>query len=245
MDLHGKVTLVTGAAKRVGRAIALALAEAGSDIAIHYNGSEIAAAEVAGAAEKMGRRALLVRADLTDPAAPDRLVAQVLAGLGRIDVLINNASTFEKRSLADTDAAFWMNTLQVNLLAPALLARVAGLVMRDAGEGRIINLADILADRPAKGYAAYCTSKAGLAGLTRVLARELAPHVTVNAVAPGIAEFPDDFDEETRERLIAQVPLQRAGTPAEVASLVRYLVTSANYITGQVIPIDGGRSIRP
>ncbi len=245
MDLKNKVALVTGAARRVGRAIALNLAQAGADIALHYHTSRNAAEELAALIRGAGSRCLLVAADLADPDAADRIVSQVLAGLGRLDILVNNAALFEGRPLADSDAAFWQRTLGVNLLAPALLARAAAPHMRSAGGGRIVNFADILAERPPRQYAAYATSKAAIIGLTRALARELAPAITVNAVAPGIAEFPEDYDTSTREELIARVPLRRAGTPDEVAALVRFLVAQGDYITGEVIRIDGGRSIRP
>jgi pteridine reductase len=244
MDCHGKVALVTGSARRVGRVIALELARAGCDLALHHNTSVAEAQQVAQDFEKLGRRALLVRGDLADPDTPERLVAEVAAGLGRLDILVNNASTFDKRPLADSDPAFWSRTLQVNALAPALLARAAAPHMHRAGAGRIINLADTLAEHPPRGYTAYSVSKAALIGLTRALAAELAPSITVNAIAPGIAQFPDNYDAATRERLTAKVPLQRPGTPEEVAALVRFLVVEGDYITGQVIRIDGGRSVR-
>ncbi len=245
MDVSGKVALVTGAGRRVGRAIAIELAEAGCDVAVHYHTSEAAAREVVAEIERRGRRAVLVQGDLADATAPAAIVAQTKDALGRLDILINSASTFEQRPLADSDAAFWERTLRVNVIGPALLSRAAAPLMQAAGAGRIVNLTDILADRPARGYAAYCTSKAALAGLTRALAIELAPLITVNAIAPGIAEFPDSYDQATREKLINRVPLKRAGSPEEVAALVRFLVTSGDYITGQIIPLDGGRSIRP
>ena len=237
--------MVTGAARRVGRAIALALADAGADIALHYYTSRRDAGETAAQIRLTGRRCLLVSGDLADPAAPERMIAQVVDGLGRLDVLVNNASVFECRTLAASDTAFWQRTLAVNLQTPALLARSAAPQMMLAGAGRIVNLADILAERPPRGYAAYVASKAGLIGLTRALARELAPAITVNAVAPGIAEFPEEYDAEMQGKLIEKVPLERPGTSEEVAALVRFLVTQGAYITGQTLCIDGGRSIRP
>jgi pteridine reductase len=245
MNSAEKVALVTGAGRRVGRAIALELARAGCHVAVHYRSSEEAAREVREEIEKLGRRSALVRGDLGDPAIPQQLIREAVAQLGRLDVLVNSASTFDKRPLADSDPAFWSRTLQVNVVAPALLARAAAPHMQAAGAGRIVNMADILAERPPREYAAYVTSKAALVGLTRALARELAPTITVNAIAPGIAEFPDDCDQATRDALVARVPLKRPGTPEEVAALVRFLVITGDYITGQIIRIDGGRSIRP
>jgi pteridine reductase len=243
MELAGRVALVTGAARRVGRSIAAELARAGCDLALHYNTSEEAARELADGFKD--RRVLLVQGDLADIGTPARLVDEVMGRLGRLDILVNNASTFDRVELERTTPELWQRTFRVNALAPALLAQAAAPHMRTVGGGRIINLTDIMADRPPRRYAAYCMSKAALAGLTRCLAIELAPEITVNAIAPGIAEFPEHYDHETRERLVDRVPLKRAGTPEEVAALVRFLVTEGGYITGQVIPLDGGRSIRP
>lgn len=236
--------MVTGAGRRVGRAIVLELASAGLDVAIHYHRSEQPAREVGEAVLRLGRRALVVAGDLADPAVPERLVGEVAVGLGRLDVLVNSAAGFERMDLHQLDAAAWTRTLAVNTVAPALLVRAAADLMRTGGRGRIINLLDVLAERGIPGYAAYVASKAALAAVTRCLALELAPDITVNGVAPGIAEFPDDFDQATRDRLIERVPLRRAGTPEEVARLVRFLAVEAGYITGAIIPIDGGRSAR-
>lgn len=244
MNLSGKVALVTGSARRVGRAIALELAHAGCDLAIHYHQSQREAEDLRGMIHGLNRRAVIICGDLGDARTPDSLVGEVHRNLGRLDVLVNSASTFDKRPLSESDEAFWLRTLQVNLLAPALLARAAAPLMQASGSGRIVNLGDTLAERPPAGFAAYCTSKAALQGLTRALAIELAPMITVNAVAPGIAEFPESYDEATRQRHIGKVPLKRAGTPEEVARLVRWLVAEGDYISGQVIAIDGGRSLK-
>jgi len=245
MDASGKVALVTGSAKRVGRAIALELARAGCDVAVHYRRSADAAREVADAIGQMGRRAALVSGDLTDPKAPKRIVSQAVEGLGRVDVLVNNASVFGKTPIEQVDAETYERMFLVNTIGPGLLARAVAPLMRSAGAGRIVNLVDILIERPLKRYGPYCASKAALANLTRSLALELAPEITVNAIAPGIAVFPDDYSEELRHRLISRVPLQRAGTPEGIAALVRFLVTEGDYITGQIIAVDGGRSIVP
>ncbi len=244
MQTLGRAALVTGSAVRVGRAIALELARLGCDIALHYRSSSSEAEQTAGEIRRLARRVELIQADLGEPSAPEHIVQQATAAFGRLDILVNSASTFDKRPLAESDGAFWESTLRVNLLAPALLARAAAPHMQAAGAGRIINMADILADRPPKGYTAYCVSKAAIAGLTRCLAIELAPLVTVNAIAPGIAEFPASYSQEKRDRLVAQVPLQRPGSPEEVAALVKYLVTEGDYVTGQVIALDGGRSLK-
>lgn len=242
MDVAGKVALVTGAARRVGRAIAMELARAGCDIAVHYRTSERDARQLAGEIEHLGRRAALVEGDLAEARVPQRIVDRAVESLGRLDILVNNASVFAKTPLADADAATWETLLRVNVVAPALLARAVAPMMRAAGAGRIINLVDLLADRPVKAYGPYCASKAALVNLTRTLALELAPQITVNAVAPGIAVFPDDYDSELRGRLVSRVPLQREGTPEEIAAVVRFLVVEGDYITGQILHVDGGWS---
>lgn len=245
MDLFGRVALITGAARRVGRAIAIDLANSGCDVAVHYRRSAGDAESLAAEIREAGGRVLLVEGDLADPDTPERLVQRVVGEMGRLDVLVNNASVFNAEKLEGWTHDHWEDVFRVNLFAPAMLARAASASMRQVGAGRIINLTDILADRPIKGFAAYCASKAALVSLTRSLARELAPHITVNAISPGIAAFPDDYADELREKLVARVPLNRPGTPQDVADAVRYLLTSGDYITGQILTVDGGRSIVP
>ena len=245
MDLSGKTALVTGAARRVGRAIALELASAGCDVVVHYNTAETEARSVVEQIQQMGRRAIGVAGDLADRSVPQRVVDEAVAEMGRLDVLVNNASVFDSAALDEWTDEHWERTLRINTVAPAMLARAAAAIMRRNGGGRIVNLADIMADRPAIGLAAYCASKAALVSITKSLARELAPTIAVNAVAPGIAIFPESYEQELREKLIRRVPLQRAGSPEEIAAIVRFLVTTADYVTGQVIAIDGGRSIVP
>jgi pteridine reductase len=235
--------LVTGAARRVGRSVALELAEAGFDVAIHYGRSAADARELADQIRSRGRQAVLIQGDLADPSTPERVVHEAAAALGGLHVLVNSASVFEKASLEETDLAMWERALRVNLVAPAMLIRAAARIMRTAGGGRVVNITDILADRPAARHAAYCASKAALAGLTRCLALELAPDITVNAVAPGIAVFPEHYDQETQERLTSKVPLKRPGTPQDVAAAVRFLAVEGGYLTGQIINVDGGWSV--
>jgi len=160
-----------------------------------------------------------------------------------LDVLINNASTFERVPLEDLTARDWQQTFAVNAVAPVVLARAAAPHLRQHGAGRIVNLVDIAAERPWENYLAYCASKAALVCLTRGLAKTLAPDITVNAIAPGIAEFPEHYDEATRTRLAERVPMRRAGTPADIAGTVLYLVRDAVYTTGSIIAVDGGRSV--
>lgn len=246
MSLDGRVALVTGAAKRVGRAIALELATAGCDVAVHFRQSEQEARVVIDEIRASGRRAVPIRADLADVAQWGTLVEQTVASLGRLDILINNASVFATSTpdtLEDFSVNLWHDMLQTNLIAPAGLCHHAAPHLKKSDQGKIINLCDISADRPWPTNLAYCSSKAGLVALTKALARALAPDVQVNGVAPGVAVFPEDYSEALRKQLVDRIPLQREGTPEEVAQLVRFLCEKGHYITGQIIPIDGGRSI--
>jgi len=247
MNLTGKKALVTGGAKRVGHAIALELADAGCNVAIHYHRSKSDALELAAKIKNLGRRAFAVSGDLDSPHDWDPIVDQSVAALGGLDVLINNASVFSPDESCNANHEFnrahWEMTYRVNVLAPAALCHHARWHLEKDGGGVIVNLSDISAQKPWGGHLAYCSSKAALNAMTVGLARALAPKIRVNAVAPGIAVFPDDYDEGLRNKLVARVPLLREGTPQEVAKLVRFLCEDGDYITGQIIPIDGGRSL--
>lgn len=242
MELDGRVALVTGAAHRVGRAIALRLAQARCHVGVHYRRSTAEAAATAAACRAQGVDAEVFQADLSDPAAADRLVRGVLARFGRLDVLVNNASVFERMSLAAFDLEAWERTLRVNLTAPMVLTCAAGEALRRAG-GRVINLCDATGARPGPDYLAYVVSKGALETLTRALARALAPEVNVVGIAPGIAAWPEDYDQRTRNRLIAKVPLGRGGTPEDIAAAVHFVLSEGDYITGVILPIDGGQSV--
>lgn len=242
MNLAGRVTLVTGAARRVGRAIAERLARAGSHIAVHCNRSRDEAEQVAAGCRASGVEAAVFCADLADAAAAGELVAQVLARWGRLDVLINNASTFETMRLDDFDLAEWDRALRVNLTAPMVLAHAARAALRTA-RGRIINLCDVATVRPWPDHLAYITAKGGLDTLTRALARAFAPEVNVVGIAPGVADWPEHYDQQTRDRLLQRVPLKRAGGPDDIAAAAHFLLSEGDYITGVVLPVDGGRSV--
>jgi len=242
----GSVALITGAAQRVGRAIALELAHAGCDVAIHYKQSRSQADQLSSQIKDLGRRCITIQADLSDASTWKQIIEETTQSLGRLDILINNASIFLTQS-PDTIESFdiqqWEQMLRVNMLSVAALAHHAEPFLKANGIGKIINLGDIAAQRPWPKHLSYCVSKGALETLTLGLAKALAPMVQVNGVAPGIAEFPIEFSQETRAKLVSQVPLGRAGTPSEVAKLIRYLIEHGDYITGQIIPIDGGRSL--
>lgn len=246
MQLEGKTALVTGSARRVGRAIALELARGGCDLAVHYHSSASEAKELDGELAAMGRRSALIPGDLNDPASWSGIVQNTIDQLGRLDVLVNNASLFltdQPDTIEGFDLGHWDRMLRVNLTAPAALSHYAAPYLASNGEGCIVNLCDISVDRPWSSHLSYAVSKGGLVTLTRALARALAPSIRVVGVAPGIAVFPEEYDAELRAKLVKRVPLQREGSPEEVARLVRLLVESGDYITGQIVAIDGGRSI--
>lgn len=238
-----KVALVTGAARRVGRAIAGHLAQAGYDVAFTYLQSENDAKSLVDEITALGRHSLAIRANLTElPNAIDAIETQFRGSFTRLDVLVNNASLYEPADLAGTDLALSRRLMSIHLEAPMLLAQRFAPDLRQA-RGHIVNMVDLLAQRPLPAYLAYCASKAALLNLTLGLARELAPQVTVNAIAPGAVEWPDNFPQAQREKYLQRVPLARAGTPAEVAQAVLFLCTQGTYLTGQVLRLDGGRSI--
>ncbi len=243
MAEQSRVALVTGGAKRVGQAIARELARAGFDIAFTYHSSEAQAGRFVEELRAMKRNTIAIYADLTDPERYiETIYEHVSADLGRLDVLVNNASLFLPARLAETTVETMRKVMAIHFEAPLLLAKRFAADLR-AARGHIVSMSDLLAERPWPEYLAYCASKAALSNLTRGLARELAPEVTVNAIAPGVVEWPERYPEEEKERYLKRVLLARPGTPEDVARLVRFLVTEGAYITGQIIPLDGGRSI--
>lgn len=246
---HGApVALVTGAAKRVGAATALALARAGCDVAITYRTSAKEAEALRANIESLGRAFRADPLDLDDPAATEAFGQRLAAELPRLDVLVHNASNYFPTPLAETTPDQALTLYRVNALSPLLLTKAlaAKLATSDRpGGGSVVCMADIHAlGRPRKGFAAYAMAKAALAEMVRSLARELAPAVRVNAVAPGVVEWPGEgyeSDQVAQEAYLRRVPLARAGTPADAAEAVRWLALDAHYTTGQIVRVDGGR----
>src|SRR5512142_3282248 len=244
--MQGKTVLVTGGAKRVGAAIVRRLHAAGANVAIHCRASvHDAFALRAELNEKRPDSACTVQANLLDVPALPRLIEETMQKFGRLDALVNNASSFYPTPLDTADEQQWNDLLGTNLKAPVFLAQAAAAELRRCN-GCIVNIVDIHADFPMHGHLLYNIAKSGLAGLTRALAQELAPQVRVNGVSPGVSLWPENEawrDEEQRRKLIAHTLLKRAGEPDDIARTVQFLIADAPYITGQIIAVDGGRSI--
>jgi NAD(P)-dependent dehydrogenase (short-subunit alcohol dehydrogenase family) len=237
--LTGQAALVTGAGKRIGRSIALALARAGADVAINYNSSKAEADDVAREISALGRHAVAMQADVSRRADVQRIFGSVLVEFGRLDILVNNAGAFFHAPFETLTDEQWDSILDSNLKSQFLCAQAAAPIMKKQARGRIINISSLGGLLAWPGYTHYCVSKAGSIMLTRCLARALAPEILVNSVAPGTIQFPGEPPDED---YIRRVPLRRTGTGDEIASAVLYLAT-AEFITGQVIVVDGGRAL--
>lgn len=243
-NLDDQWILITGAGRRIGANVARLLHAHGASIAIHYRGSaddaEALARELNNA---RANSALTVQADLLDTEKLGELVAEVVSQTGRLDGLINNASTFYPTPLEDVTHEHWDDLIGSNLKAPLFLSQAALPHLREAG-GAIINVVDIHAQRPLRNHPVYGPAKAGLAMLTRSLAKDLAPEVRVNGVSPGAILWPEDgMSEKAEQSILSQVPLKRMGEPDDIARTILFLLKDAPYITGQIIAVDGGRSV--
>ena len=244
--MRGKTVLITGGGKRVGAAICRLLHGAGANLMIHYRSSAIEARALQ--TELNNARAdsvALMQADLLNIAMLPSLVNETVNRFGSLDALINNASSFYPTTVGDITEADWHDLIGTNLKAPLFLSQAAARELKKS-QGCIVNIADIHAERPMKSYVVYSVGKAGLVALTKSLAHELAPEVRVNAVAPGPIMWPEEdprFDEVSRQRIVSHTLLKRAGEPSDIARAVRFLISDAPYITGQVIAVDGGRSV--
>lgn len=242
MELNGQVALVTGGARRVGKALALALAREGADIVVNFFQSAEAAEETVAEITALGRRAIAVRADVSVKAEAAELIRRTADTFGRLDVLVNNASVFESAPLLAIREEEWERVLDVNLKGPFLLSQLAVPLLREEGGGQIINIADLSAFQPWPSYAHHAVSKAGLVHLTRVLARALAPDIRANCIAPGTVLPPDDYTPEQIRSSRERTPLHKIGSPEDVARALVFLVRS-DFVTGETIIVDGGRML--
>lgn len=242
--MNNKIILVTGAARRIGAAIVTCLHENGARVAIHYR-------ESANDAEELARKlnatrensAATFQADLLDTAGLPSLIDAIHEWGGSLDGLVNNASSFYPTPVGSITEAHWDDLVGSNLKAPMFLSQAAAVHLRSSG-GAIVNIVDIHADRPLRDHAVYGSAKAGLAMLTRSLAKDLAPEIRVNGVSPGAILWPENgMTAAVQKTILDQIPLQRAGSPGDIATCVLYLLRDATYVTGQIIPVDGGRTI--
>ncbi|QDT89061.1 SDR family oxidoreductase [Gimesia algae] len=243
MNLEGKVAVITGSAVRIGRSMALALAEAGVDICIHYHCSHEAAKLTCEEVRARGRIATYVSADLSDPVtASADIFAAAMTQFGKVDILINSASVFENKGLSDSTEADWDSHLDINLKAPFFLCQRFTEQFQPGQTGHVVNIVDWRAQRAGKGHLAYRISKAGLVTLTECLALELAPVIQVNAIAPGAILPPPGEDLSYLDQRVQKVPLQRAGSTAEICRALLYLLQS-DFVTGEVLTVAGGEQL--
>lgn len=239
-QLKDQTALVTGSAKRIGRAIALALAEAGANVVVNYYGSEAEAKETVSGIEQKGVGAVAVRADVSQAAEAKKLIETAHKAFGRVDILVNNAGIFARAKLEETTSEQWDRFMAVNLKAQFLCAQAVAPVMRAQKRGKIVNLASLGGLLAWPAFIPYCVSKAGVIHLTRCLARALGPEIQVNCICPGTIQFPG---EEPDENFIRRAALHRTGVANDIAHTVLFLVTQAEFITGQAIVVDGGYAL--
>lgn len=239
------VALITGAAQRIGAEIARTLHRAGMDIALHYHSSDAAARQLKQLLEAARPHSVrLIQADLQQTASTAQIIDRVDGWRGRLDLLVNNASSFHPTPLDSADRVQWQELMNINLTAPFFLSLAAAPLLKKR-RGSIVNLVDIYADRPLKGHAIYSIAKAGSAMMVKSLARELGPEIRVNGVAPGAILWPEEgLDKMIRESVIQRTCLERSGEPEDIAKTVRFLALEADYITGQIVAVDGGRTVQ-
>ncbi len=244
IDLSGKSAIVTGGSRGIGKAIALRLARQGADVAFSYKGNEAAAQATAAELEALGRRALAVQADVTDPTSAEGLVKQALEAFGKVDILVNNAGITRDDLIMRMSPDMWREVLETNLFGAFYATKAVTRPMLKAKGGRIVNITSVSGQAGQMGQANYSSAKAGLIGLTKATARELASRgITCNAVAPGfvLTELTRTLPEDLQKQIIERTPLGRFGTTEEVANAVAFLASDeAAYITGQVLAVDGG-----
>ena len=245
-SLENKIVLITGGAKRVGAAICCLLHAHGANLMIHYRNSVNEARALQSELNlKRANSVAIIQGDLLNLATLPNLVEETVKHFGKLDVLINNASTYYPTEIGNINEANWNDLMGSNLKAPLFLSQAAAIELRKQ-QGCIVNITDMHVERPKKGYIVYSVAKAGLVTLTKSLAHELSPEVRVNAVAPGPVMWPENnpqFDEVYRQRVISQTLLKRIGEPDDIAKAVKFLIQDAPFMTGQIIAVDGGRSL--
>lgn len=243
MQLEGRVALVTGAGQRLGREFAAALGRRGMHLALHYNRSETGARALRDELRAAGGVAECFQADLADADAARRLAGRVDQQLGGLAVLVNSAAVMHRLPFESTTVAQYDEIMDLNLRSLFFLVQGAAPLLRTA-RGKVVNIADLSGLQPWPAYSVHSLSKAGVVMLTQVLARVLAPEVTVNAIAPGTVMVPDDYDAAVRDRLATSTPLGRLGEPQDAVDALLYLLEHADFVTGTVLPVDGGRLLR-
>lgn len=241
--MKDKVVLVTGAAHRVGAAIVDCLHGRGASIVLHYRHSESAAVAIADRLNQIRSNSVkIVSANLNENDAPKKIIQCVIDTFGQLDLLVNNASSFYPTLVEEATLSQWDDLMASNLKAPFFLAQAARPHLMKT-QGNIINIVDIHAEKPLKDYPIYCAAKAGLVMMTKSLAKELGPDIRVNAVAPGAILWPETLGDEVKQEIVSRTALKRKGSPEDIAKAVRYLAEDAGYVTGQILAVDGGRSL--
>lgn len=242
MDIAGKVALITGSSKRIGRETAVELGRRGARVAIHYRSDEPGARETLRLVESAGSSGEVFRAELTDVREVDAMFSKLETSMGRLDILVNNASAFDAATFTETTPELWDVQMNSNAKAPFFMAHRAARLMLNQEQGKIVNLVDVAGDTIWPGYLAYSVSKAALIAVNRGLAKTLAPKVQVNGVAPGPVLFPEHYTQDQKHLAIDRTLLKRAGSARDIVSAIVFLIEN-DYITGEVIHVDGGRHI--
>ncbi len=241
--MKNKIVLVTGAAHRVGASIVRQFHAQGATLVLHYRGSYQAAKNIADELNEVRENSVaLICADLADEASYKSMIDEVIAQHQRLDVLVNNASSFYPTLIGEVGMKEWDDLMASNLKAPFFLSQAAAPYLK-LQQGSIVNIVDVHADRPLKGHSVYCMAKAGLVMMTKSLAKELGPEIRVNAVAPGAIMWPEGMDTAVKEEIMGRTALKRKGDPEDIAKTVLFLATDATYVTGQILAVDGGRSL--
>lgn len=243
MEINGKVALVTGAAKRVGKEIALELAKSGAHVVITYRTSETEAAKTVSQIKRLGVKSAAYYADVSSSEDIENAVQKIYRQFRRVDILVNNAANFLKVPFTDLTEKDFDDSINTNLKGPYLFSIAVGKIMLKQKCGKIINIADWAGERPYKNYLPYCISKGGVITLTKALAKSLAPYVQVNAVSPGAILFPEGFGSKEKRKVIEGTPLKKIGSPKDIARAIKFLIEGSDFITGAILPVDGGRLI--